>query len=720
MAQKSVDLNIEGMSCVSCAQSITKALKDVKGVSTAKVNFATSQAQIVYDDEMIPEQALLDAVHRSGYHAELFQNGSSNHRHEVEEGKAFQEFLIAALLSLPLFLQMLGMLFGMTETLPEWIEFILATAVQFWCGWKFYVSTYHALKTTNANMDVLIALGTSAAYFFSVFVFALNLQEPLYFESSATIITLILLGRWLETRSKGKASEAIEKLLKLQPKTAKVERAGNFFEIPIEEIKIGDLFLVRPGENIPVDGEVIEGQSTVNESMLTGESFPVFKDKGVKVYAATTNLNGALKAKATQVGSETVLSAIIRLVQQAQNSKAPIQKLADKVSEIFVPVVMAISAATLLGWLMLGVSFSTSLINAVSVLVIACPCALGLATPTVVLVASGKAAEMGILFKEASALQQAQKVDSLVFDKTGTLTEGNPTVHQVVPQENYQTHDVLQIAASLEHNSTHPLAQAILSAAKEQGIPIEPSIHFESFPGKGISAEKRGKRYYLGSSRFAQERGAIVNASLMESAETKGSTVCIVWNNEEIVGYLFIADKLRKNSALAIQTLNKMGIYTAMLTGDDRKTAAAIAKQVGIKEYYAEVLPEYKAERVQELKKMGKVVGMVGDGINDAPALAAADVGIAIESGSDIAIEAADLTLIGGDLFSVVKAIQLSKIMFRKIKQNLFFAFIYNSVGIPIAALGLLNPIIAAAAMALSSLCVVTNALLLKNWKPHS
>ena len=633
MVQKSVILNIQGMSCVSCSQSITKALLNVKGVSKASVNFATSQAEVVYDDELIPEQYLIDAVHKSGYEAEIPRNYSEHH-HEVQGDRAFLEFLVSALLTLPLFLQMIGMLLGFTDRMPGWMEFFLATAVQFWCGWKFYVSSYHALKAKTTNMDVLVAIGTSAAYFFSVVVFALNLNQPLYFVSSAMIITLILLGRWLESRSKRKASEAIEKLLKLQPKTARVERDGEFFDIPIDEMSIGDIFLVRSGENIPVDGVVIEGLSSVNESLLTGESLPVSKDKGSKVYAATNNLNGSITAKATQVGSETVLASIIRLVQQAQNSKAPIQKLADQISEIFVPLVIGISLVTLLGWLLAGAAFSTALINAVSVLVIACPCALGLATPTVILVASGKAAEMGILFKEASALQQAQKMDFLIFDKTGTLTEGKPSVNKIVPQGNYKIQDVLLIAASLEHNTKHPLAEAILSEARTKGIPIEPATRFESIPGKGVSAEKRGKRYYLGSTRFALEHAAVLDTAAIEALQATGSTVCVIWSDDEVIGYISISDQLRKNSAFAVQALNKMGVYTAMLTGDDRKTAAAIAKQADVKEYFAEVLPEYKAERVQELKKMGKIVGMVGDGINDAPALAAANVGIAMETGA--------------------------------------------------------------------------------------
>ncbi len=719
MTQKRVQLSIEGMTCVSCARGIERSLKSLSGVLEVYVNFATSQADVVFDADEIPEESLIQAVHKAGYHADIKAESEIPDVKEIEEKRSFQEFLIAALLTAPLLIQMLGGFIGLTGKMPDWLELCLASIVQFWCGRRFYVSSYYALRTGSANMDVLIALGTSAAYFFSLCVLLFNLYSPMYFESSATIITLILLGRWLENLTKGKTSDAIERLLKLRPKSAHLYKEGEWVDVPIEDLKTGDIFMVRPGENMPVDGLVLDGESVIDEALLTGESLPVLKRPESKVFAGTSNHNGVLKVRATQVGLNTVLANMVRLVQQAQNSKAPIQKLADQISEVFVPIVVAISLVTWLGWLLAGATFSVALINAVAVLVIACPCALGLATPTVIMVASGKAAEMGILFKEAGALQQAQKMDVLIFDKTGTLTRGKPVVKEIIPSGSNSSEDVLKIAAALEHNSKHPLAEAIVEAVKSYSIPSEPTTDFQSWPGKGIAANKRGKHYMLGSTRFAEENGITLNSMQIESLEAKGCTVSVVWSEKEVLGYVAIADQLREHSDKAIQILNEMGIYTVMLTGDDKRTASAIAKQVGIKEYYAEVLPENKAAKVQELKAQGKIVGMVGDGVNDAPALAAANVGIAIDTGSDVAIESADIMLVGSDMLGVIRAILLSKEMFRKIRQNLFLAFIYNILAIPLAALGFLNPIIAAAAMAMSSICVTGNALLLHKWEPR-
>lgn len=717
MNTKRVNMRIEGMSCVSCVNAIKDALEQVPGVVAADVNFATSMAYVEYDPYKVPESALFETVHQTGYHAfkaDLLQKKSGP---VSEEEKAFKRFAISAFLTLPLLLNMAAMFLGVRTHLPSWVEFVLATLVQFGCGWSFYQSTYHSLKLFRTNMDVLIAVGTSAAYFYSVVVFLFNANLPLYFESSATIITLILLGRWLEIRTRGKASEAIEKLIQLQPKTATIERDGDRFETLIDKIEPQDIVIVRAGESIPVDGVVIEGSSTVNESLLTGESLPTLKQPESKVFAATLNQNGFLKIRATQVGTETVLASMIRMVEAAQNSRAPIQKLADQVSEVFVPAVIVISLIAWIGWMLAGFPFYIALNPAVAVLIIACPCALGLATPAVLMVASGKGAEMGILFKEANALEEAHKLDTLIFDKTGTLTEGNPKIQKVIPVHNHTADEVLTLAAALEHHTIHPLAEAILQHAHSNNIPIEHAANFQNFPGKGVFAEKRGIPYFLGSVHFAEEKNVAYDVKIVEEMEEQGWTVSILWTEGEVIGYIALGDALRADSQRVMAALHQLKIYTIMLTGDHRKTAASLSKQAGIEEYYAEVLPAQKAERVQELRRAGKKVGMVGDGINDAPALAAANVGIALDTGSDVAIEAADITLLGGSLWGVVNAIELSRISFRKIRQNLFFAFIYNILSIPLAAFGFLNPIIAAACMALSSVCVIFNALLLNSWK---
>jgi Cu+-exporting ATPase len=566
-------------------------------------------------------------------------------------------------------------------------------------------------------MDVLIALGTTAAYGFSIWNYMTQTFGQMYFETSASIITLILCGRWLESKSKRKTSDAVEKLLSLQPKTALIERNNKLVSLSIHDIDIDDIVIIRPGDSIPVDGEVVEGHSYVNESMLTGESFPLEKQVSSLVFAATLNGSGLLKVKTTKIGSETLLSKIAQFVETAQNSRAPIQNLADMISSIFVPIVLVISACTFLAWWLFIGNFNQGLISGIAVLVIACPCALGLATPTVITIASGVGARLGIFFKEALALEKAGKIDALVLDKTGTLTEGKPKVIDVYPVGKFQSQDVIQIAASLENYAKHPISEAVLNYALLHKISVEPMEKFESFPGKGITGEKYGLRYYIGSLKMFREHEMDLPLSL-ETLDVFGNTVCFVWNDHEMIGYFTISDELKKNSAAAIARLNKMHVHTIMLTGDHSNSAARIASQAKIKEYFAEVTPEKKASTIYNLKTKYRTVGMVGDGINDAPALAAAAVSFAISSGSDIAIETADIALMGNDLISVVEAIQLSKVAFRTIRQNLFFAFIYNILGIPLAAFGLLNPIIAAAAMALSSISVIANSLLLKKWKP--
>lgn len=692
-------MNIQGMSCVSCANGIEKSLKKVEGVKSAQVNFATSKA-IVEAEDSLAEDCLINAVQEVGYHATLHEEHTGHHHHFSEPNAAFRRFLISAIFSLPLLIQMFFF------PIPGWVQCLLASVVQFWCGARFYRSSYHSLKMGSANMDVLIALGTTAAYGFSLAVLLMGIDQHLYFESSAMIITLVLMGQWLEALSKGRASDAIQKLMDLQPKTARVERKGEWVEIPIKEIVEGDVFQVRPGENIPVDGLVIEGSSSVNESMLTGESIPVEKGKEDHVFAATQNGNGTLKVKATKVGSQTVLAGIIRLVEHAQNSRAPIQKLADQISEVFVPSVLVISLFTFIGWIGWAGSFNEAMINAVAVLVIACPCALGLATPTVIMVASGEGAKKGILFRDAQALELAQKLEVVAVDKTGTLTKGKP---QVVAIHGEDQRQVLQIANALEHASEHPLAEAVRSYAKEMGIQDLTTDDFRAIPGKGIEGTIEGKRYTLGSLAYAKEKG------IESPVKAEGMTVAVIWEGNRAVGALSFQDSLRESSIEAIEDIKRLGVTPVMITGDHQKTAEVIAKEAGIWEFYGDVLPDQKAGKVQSLKAMGQIVGMVGDGINDAPALAVADVGIAMGSGSDIAIETAEVSLMREDLRLVPAMIRLSKLTFRKIKQNLFFAFIYNIIGIPLAAFGLLNPMVAALAMSLSSVSVVSNALLLRS-----
>lgn len=721
---QSVQLQIHDMTCAACSGRIEKALNKLPGVS-ATVNLATETARASFNPGMVTVDELITAVVRAGYGASEISD-SSRAEEKVRRLAAYQAelrmFWLAAALTLPLLLQMGAMFSGMHEDLlPRWLQWLLATPVQFWVGKRFYVAAWHALRGGSANMDVLIALGTSMAYFFSAVVTLLALQQHVYFEASAAIITLVLLGKLMEARAKGKTSAAIEELIKLQPKTARVERNGEIIEVDAGSLVLGDIFIVRPGENLPVDGVVIEGASSVNEAMLTGESLPVGKQAGAKVYAATMNQQGLLKCRATGVGAHTQLAAIIRLVEQAQGSKAPIQRMADTISAVFVPVVVAISALTLAFTWWLAGDFVPALINAVAVLVIACPCALGLATPTAIMVGTGRGAQTGVLVKNAAALEHAEKIQVLIVDKTGTLTEGRPAVTDVVAAGSASEHDLLQVAATLEQGSEHPLAKAVLERAA--GMHIRPQVvtDFSAIAGSGITARIDGAEYLLGSPKFVGGRGAAIDAARIGVLQAAGKTVIAVAavtdGIPEVLGYLAIADRLRSTSAQAVKRLQAMGIEVVMLTGDNLATAAAIARQAGISSYRAEVLPQDKAAAVEQTKASGKFTGMVGDGINDAPALAAADVSFAIGAGSDVAIEAADITLMRDDLMSAADAISLSRATLGKIRQNLFFAFIYNILGIPLAAAGLLNPVIAGAAMAMSSVSVVSNSLLLKRWQ---
>ena len=601
---------------------------------------------------------------------------------------------------------------GHANELPRWLQLTLATPVQFWIGWRFYDGAWKALRGGGANMDVLVVLGTSMAWGFSAIVTVFGLSQHVYFEGGAAVITLVLLGKLLEARAKARTSEAIESLLRLQPKTARIERDGQWIDVAVDALMPGDVFMVRPGESIPVDGQVLDGVSSVDEAMLTGESMPVGKRTGDRVFAATANGQGALRCRATGVGEHTLLAGIIRLVGEAQGSKAPVQRLADRISAIFVPVVCVIALLTFAGWWLYAGDFAEALVNAVAVLVIACPCALGLATPTAIMVGTGQGARAGILVRNAEALERAGRIAVLAVDKTGTLTAGAPQVTDIVAVGE-TADEALRLAAALEQGSEHPLARAILARAAAVDLPK--AGEFIATPGHGVAGEIEGRRLRLGSPEWTGAGGA----GQLEQLRQAGKTVVALSEGTRLLALLAVADALRPTSRSAVARLRARGIRVVMLTGDNPATAAAIAREAGIDEFRAGILPGDKAAAVNELKAGGGLVAMVGDGINDAPALAAADVGFAIGAGSDAAVEAADLTLVRNDLAAVDDAIELSHATLGKIRQNLFFAFIYNVLGIPLAAFGWLNPVVAGAAMAMSSVSVVSNSLLLKRWHPE-
>jgi Cu+-exporting ATPase len=721
------EFQIYGMTCVACATRIEKALNKLEGVEAA-VNFASERARVRYLPGLATPELLAATIRKTGYEAveRVEANAEEEKARRADAYRGELRLLwISIALSLPLLLQMFSM-FGQehSELLPRWLQLALATPVQFWIGRRFYVGGYKALRGGGANMDVLVALGTTVAYSLSAVVTLAGLRhQHVYFEASAVIITLVMLGKLLEARAKLGTSAAIEALIRLQPKTARVERDGALIEVPVASMQIGDVFIVRSGESIPVDGLVATGESGVDESMLTGESLPIHKRAGDKVYAGTLNQQGLLRCRAAGVGAATMLAGIIRLVREAQGTKAPIQRLADQVAGVFVPVVVAISALTFALWWGIGGELAPALVNAVAVLVIACPCALGLATPTAIMVGTGRGAQVGVLVKNAVALERAEKIRTLIVDKTGTLTEGKPVVTDAVPAAGFSVRDLVVAAASLESGSAHPLAHAVLEYAKQQAIEPVPMRDFHSVTGKGVQAVLdvpalgEEQTLLLGAPDFLAAGGLPVDAAAIARLVGEGKTVIAVGGAGRILGYLAIADKLRPSSREAVARLKRMGIEVVMLTGDNAETAKAIADAAGVANYRAQVLPGDKAAAVAEFKTAGQVVGMVGDGVNDAPALAAADVSFAIGAGSDVAIEAADIALMRNDLLSVVDAISLSRATLGKIRQNLFFAFIYNVLGIPFAAAGMLNPVIAGAAMALSSVSVVSNSLLLRRWR---
>ncbi|WP_270394044.1 heavy metal translocating P-type ATPase [Bacillus paranthracis] len=728
------EFTVSGMTCAACANRVEKRLNKLEGVNRATVNFALESATVDFNPDEINVNEMKSAITKLGYKLEVKsdeQDGSTDHRlQEIERQK--KKFIISFILSFPLLWAMVSH-FSFTSFiyLPDmlmnpWVQLALATPVQFIIGGQFYVGAYKALRNKSANMDVLVALGTSAAYFYSVYLSIQSIgssehMTDLYFETSAVLITLIILGELFEAKAKGRSSEAIKKLMGLQAKTATVVRDGTEMKILIEEVVAGDIVYVKPGEKIPVDGEIVEGKSAIDESMLTGESIPVDKTIGDVVIGSTMNKNGFLKVKATKVGRDTALAQIIKVVEEAQGSKAPIQRVADQISGIFVPVVVVIAIITFAVWMIFVTpgDFGGALEKMIAVLVIACPCALGLATPTSIMAGSGRSAEYGILFKGGEHLEATHRLDTVILDKTGTVTNGKPVLTDVIVADGFNEEEILRLVGAAEKNSEHPLAEAIVEGIKEKKIDIPSSETFEAIPGFGIESVVEGKQLLIGTRRLMKKFNIDIEevSKSMEELEREGKTAMLIAINKEYAGIVAVADTVKDTSKAAITRLKKMGLDVVMITGDNTQTAQAIAGQVGIEHVIAEVLPEGKAEEVKKLQAQGKKVAMVGDGINDAPALATADIGMAIGTGTDVAMEAADITLIRGDLNSIADAIFMSKMTIRNIKQNLFWALAYNGLGIPIAAFGFLAPWVAGAAMAFSSVSVVLNALRLQRVK---
>lgn len=727
--KEEADFQISGMTCAACSARIEKGLSRMEGIFSANVNLALETGKVKYDPSILNSEDIINKIKNMGYDAELkgdIPEGQEDHRH-VEIRKMTRLFYIAAALSFPLLWTMFSH-FSFTSwmyvpklLMNPYVQWALATPVQFWIGWTFYRGAYFSLRNKSANMDVLVALGTSAAYFYSVYLVLSGFPHGLYFETSAVLITLILLGKVFEARAKGHSSDAIKKLMGLQPTMAIVEREGITEEVPISGVHVGDVLVIRPGASIPVDAVVISGLSAVDESMLTGESLPVDKIEGDAIYAATVNANGVLRVRAQSIGKDTVLSNIIRVVEEAQGSKAPIQRLADQISGVFVPVVVGIAALTFLVWYFAVApgDFAQALVSMIAVLVIACPCALGLATPTSIMAGSGRAAEQGILFKTAEAMENTKAIDTVVLDKTGTITKGAPEVTDFIVADEMNRDRLIAIAAAAESDSEHPVAKAITGYGLDSGSSLPAVEHFEAIPGHGIKSVIDGSTVFMGTRKLLIDNEIPLNATISdaEKLENDGKTVMYMAVSDMHVATLAVADTLKETSKEAVAELRALGLDVIMLTGDQERTAQAIAKIAGIDHVVAGVLPERKAQVIAELQAKGKRVAMVGDGINDAPALAVADIGMAMGTGTAVAMEAADVTLMHGDLLRVADTIKMSRLTVRNIKQNLFWALAYNSVGIPIAAAGLLAPWVAGAAMAFSSVSVVLNALRLQRVK---
>ena len=739
---------VSGMTCASCVARVEQALLSVPGVISASVNLASEKATVEFiEGTRIADlkRAVKEAGYELGSEAETLEDVTTAAQREIRTVR--NRFILAAILAGAI----MALMWAPSFIGKSYLLWVLATPVLFWAGWRFYRGAWGALRHRTADMNTLIAVGTSAAYFYSMvavlfpgYFTAGGLELHLYFDTSAMIITLILLGRFLEARARGQTSEAIKKLIGMQPKTALVIRDGQEREIPVEDVQVGDLILVRPGERVPVDGIIRQGYSSIDESMITGESIPAEKKVDDEVIGATINKTGSFKFEATKVGKDTTLAHITRLVEEAQGSKAPIQRLADVIASYFVPIVIGIAITTFIIWYFVGPdpALTFAILNFVAVLIIACPCAMGLATPTAIMVGTGKGAQHGILIRSGEALERSHKIRTVLLDKTGTLTRGEPQVTDIIAVPSSSQEEVLRLAASVEHSSEHPLGEAIIRAASEKKLELSPTSDFNAVPGHGVEASVEGRNLILGNLRLIKDRGLSLNG-LEEEANRlweRGKTVMFLGIDSQVVGIIALADTLKPQAKEALEALHRMSIEVVMLTGDNQRTAEAIAREVGIDRVLAEVLPEHKAQEVKKLQEEGKVVAMVGDGINDAPALAQADIGIAIGTGTDVAMETGDITLISGDLMGVVTAISLSKRTMRTIKQNLFWAFAYNSALIPVAAgalyftfgqtgvppglhfilgdYGFLNPIMAAGAMAASSITVVSNSLRLRRFKP--
>jgi len=724
-------LAIGGMTCASCALRVEKALKQVPGVLTAEVNLALETAEVTLANGAATLPQLIGAVEKAGYQAKVMQVSSAIDNPARPTGAHWWPIAVAAALSLPLALPMAGLLFGQMWMLDGWLQLLLATPVQFWLGARFYKAGWKALRAGAGNMDLLVAIGTSAAYGLSVYLLLRHGghgMQHLYFEASAIVITLVLLGKWMEARAKHQTTEAIRALHALQPETARIRQGGADRDVPLSAVRVGDLVVVRPGERIAVDGEIIEGATEVDESLITGESLPVSKHAGDRVTGGAVNAEGLVVVRTLAIGAESTLARIVRMVESAQAKKAPIQRLVDQVSSVFVPVVIGIALATLLGWGFAGGNWETAILNAVAVLVIACPCALGLATPTAIMAGTGVAARHGILIKDAEALEVAHQIKIVAFDKTGTLTEGRPELVALEPL-GISRDAALAWAAAIQSGSEHPLARAVTALALKDRISVPAAAQVRAVAGRGMSAVVEGQQLRLGSPRFMQELGVDLSAlaERAQALESEGRTVSFladVTGAPQLRALLAFGDTLKASAAPAIAGLHALGVQTALVTGDNRGSAEAVARQLGIDIVHFQVLPENKADIIGQLKSQasaqGGRVAMVGDGINDAPALAAADVGIAMSTGTDVAMHAAGITLMRGNPALVLDAIDISRRTYAKIRQNLFWAFFYNVVGIPLAAFGLMSPVIAGAAMAFSSVSVVMNALLLRRWKGSS